>query len=318
MQVLEPITPDFEVIVVDDGSRDGSYAVVAEYHRRDPRIKGLRLSRRFGKEAALHAGLAHASGQATITMDADLQHPPECIPEFVARWRTGAAIVHGIKRECGHAPSVSRWATHAFNWLLTRLADLEMTGASDFKLLDRRVVQVLVRELPERNRFYRGLATWAGFSQATVPFRVVPRRAGETHWTRWSLARYAMRALTAFSSLPLLVVPLLGAVMLVFAFALGLEALISRLAGRSVSGFATLEMTVLFTGSLVMIGLGVIGQYLARIFDELKQRPICLIEAQVGFEQGHAYRHQGCPSRWDASRVQRLSGNCCRISSNSA
>ncbi len=278
--VLQPIDPNFEILVVDDGSADATFRLTAEAARRDPRIRGLRLSRRFGKEAALAAGLQHARGRAIITLDADLQHPPESIPEMAALWRQGAQIVHGVKRERGDQ-GLRRGSARFFNRLFARAAGFDLRDSSDFKLLDRQVARLLTRQLPERTRFYRGLSRWVGFTQAQVEFDVAPRHSGETQWGTLDLARYALENLTAFSALPLRLVPLLGLVMLGVALLLGIEALISRLSGDAVSGFATLEITLLFTGSLIMIGLGIIGQYLSLIYTEIKARPLYLIAEQT-------------------------------------
>lgn len=284
--VLQPVTEQYEIIVIDDGSRDATFLVASDRHARDPRIKALRFSRNFGKEAALVAGLERSRGQAVITLDADLQHPPELIPQLVARWREGAQIVHAVKQDRQVDGRLRAGAAALFNRLLSRLAGFDMLGACDYKLLDARVVKLLVQSFPERVRFYRGLSTWVGYTQATVRFTVQPRAAGLSRWGVIGLARYGWRAITAFSALPLQVVPLLGVLMLAVAILLGAEAIVSRLAGSAVSGFATLEITILFTGSLVMIGLGVIGQYLARIYEELKRRPVYLTDREVGFDQG--------------------------------
>lgn len=271
---------DVEILLVDDGSTDDSYALITRLHQQDERIKGMRFTRNFGKESALLAGLTYAHGDVVVTIDADLQHPPELIPSMVAQWQAGFAIVHGVKQE----PEFRRGYARLYNRLFSLLAGFDMQGASDFKLLDRSVVNQLVQRFPERRRYYRGLSRWMGYPQTELPFRVQARAAGESHWGMWQLLRYGWDALTSFSSLPLKLVPMLGVVMLVISLALGGEALWSRLTGESVSGFATLEMTILLTGSLVMIGLGIIGQYLARIYEELKRRPSFLIQERVGID----------------------------------
>jgi glycosyltransferase involved in cell wall biosynthesis len=281
--VLESVTKNWEIIVVDDGSSDETFSRVMSFNQDEPRIKGLRLSRRFGKEAALLAGMKRAGGQAVITMDGDLQHPPDTIPALIEAWRQGASIVHGVKKERLMGGSVHRWMARLFNRLFSRLAGFDLIGSSDFKLLDRRAVEAVVKHFPEHTRFHRGLSTWVGFQQVSVPFSVRPRPAGQTGWRLYDLIRYAWNTITAYTSLPLQLVPILGLVMLAISVILGLEAIISRLSGESVSGFATLEITILFAGSMIMIGLGIIGQYLGRMYDELKRRPIFLVDEDVGF-----------------------------------
>jgi glycosyltransferase involved in cell wall biosynthesis len=274
----------FEIIVVDDGSTDDTTDVIDAAHAKAPEIKGIVLSRQFGKEAALYAGLNHATGQAVITLDADLQHPPSLIPEMLEHWRNGAEIVHGVKRDRQADTLLQRLSASIYNAVFSRLSGFDLRGSSDFKLLDRRVVDVLTKSLPEYGRFYRGLSAWVGYRQVSAPFDVAPRESGESRWGGLGLVRYAIRTVTAFSSLPLMIVPVLGLVMLVIAVILGIEAIYSKLSGDAISGFATLEITILFTGSLVMIGLGVIGQYLARMFDEIKGRPVCLVSRVIGLD----------------------------------
>ena len=274
----------YEIIVVDDGSRDDTADLIDAAHTSTPEIKGIVLSRQFGKEAALFAGLKHASGKAVITLDADLQHPPSLIPEMLEHWRKGAEIVHGVKHDRGADSLLQRLTAAVYSAVFSRLSGFDLRGSSDFKLLDRRVVDVLTNDLPEYGRFYRGLSAWVGYRQVTIPFDVAPRKSGESRWGGLGLLRYAIHTMTAFSSLPLMIVPVLGLVMLVIALVLGVEAIFSRLAGDAISGFATLEITLLFSGSLIMIGLGVIGQYMARMFDEIKGRPVCLISRFIGMD----------------------------------
>jgi glycosyltransferase involved in cell wall biosynthesis len=274
----------YEIIVVDDGSTDDTAALIDAAHTTTPKIKGIVLSRQFGKEAALFAGLKHACGRAVITLDADLQHPPSLIPEMLEHWRKGAEIVHGVKQNRGADTLMQRLTAAVYSTVFSRLSGFDLRGSSDFKLLDRRVVEVLTNSLPEYGRFYRGLSAWVGYRQVSIPFDVAPRKSGESRWGGLGLLRYAIHTMTAFSSLPLMIVPVLGVVMLIISIILGIEAIFSKLAGHSISGFATLEITLLFSGSLIMIGLGVIGQYMARIFDEIKGRPVCLISRFIGLE----------------------------------
>ena len=281
----------YEIIVVDDGSTDNTAELIDTAHATHPEVKGIVLSRQFGKEAGLYAGLKHAGGQAVITLDADLQHPPSLIPEMLEHWRKGAEIVHGVKQDRRADTFLQRVTASIYNMVFSRLSGFDLRGSSDFKLLDRRVVDVLTKNLPEYGRFYRGLSAWVGYRQVSIPFDVAPRASGESRWGGLSLIRYAIRTMTAFSSLPLMIVPVLGLVMLIISMILGIEALLSKITGHAISGFATLEITILFSGSMIMIGLGVIGQYMARMFDEIKGRPVCLISRLIGLDN-NADSHQ--------------------------
>jgi glycosyltransferase involved in cell wall biosynthesis len=282
--IAEAENISYEIIVVDDGSTDDTSDLINAAHATTPEIKGIVLSRQFGKEAALFAGLKHASGKAVITLDADLQHPPSLIPEMLEHWRKGAEIVHGVKQDRHADTPLQRFTAVVYSSVFSRLSGFDLRGSSDFKLLDHRVVDVLTNSLTEYGRFYRGLSAWVGYRQVSIPFDVAPRKAGESRWGGLGLLRYAIHTMTAFSSLPLMIVPILGLVMLIISIILGIEAIFSKLAGDSISGFATLEITLLFSGSLIMIGLGIIGQYMARMFDEIKGRPICLISRFIGLE----------------------------------
>jgi len=259
-RVLEGIGPNYEIIVVDDGSTDDTFELVENAHRANHRIKGIRLSRRFGKESAMLAGLSKAQGKAVVTMDGDLQHPPDLIPEMVEKWRGGAQIVHGVKRASEHGNVLHRAASRIFYRIFSRFAGFNINESSDFKLIDARVVRRLVRDFPEQQRFHRGLSRWVGFRQENVVFEVAERPAGKSGWSLFDLVRYGWSTITSYTSLPLQVVPALGAVMLLVSVVLGAEALVSRIRGESITGFATLEITLLFTGSVIMIGLGVVGQ----------------------------------------------------------
>lgn len=274
----------WEIIVVDDGSRDHTFAQVQEMAARDKRIKGVRLSRNFGKEAAILAGLDAAGGDAVITMDADLQHPPHLIPALLDAWENGAKVVDAVKRSRDNDSAIARLRARLFNAALSRLAGIRLHNASDFKLLDRVVVDTITRQLPERRRFYRGLAEWVGYAHVSIPFDVEARADGEGKWSLWSLVELATTALVSFTSAPLRIVTFMGLVTLVFGLVVGTEALIGWVRGRAVSGFATIIFTLLIIGSFIMISLGVIGEYIAKIYDEIKARPTYLIENSVGLD----------------------------------
>ena len=272
----------YEIIVVDDGSPDETFLRVQEIAARNARVRGIRLSRNFGKEAALLAGLRASVGDAVITIDADMQHPPAMIPSMIRAWRGGAMVVNAVKRSRGTENWLERWRADLFNWLVTKLGGVDLRNSSDYKLLDRQVVDVLVDLLPEKKRFYRGLAQWIGFEQLNLPFDVDSRHAGESSWSARSLIGLAMTALLSFTSAPLRVVTLLGLLAMLVGVVIGGDALWSWLHNRAVSGFATTIMTLLFLGSLIMISLGIIGEYIAKIYDEIKARPSYLVAATCG------------------------------------
>jgi len=273
-----------EIIVVDDGSRDGTYERVRAIATAGLPVKAIRFSRNFGKESALLAGLKAAAGQVVVTMDADLQHPPSLVPIMLERWRAGAKVVHAVKRERTHDAAVTRWRAALFNGLLTRLGGIDVRNASDFKLLDRVAVDAIVVRLPERRRFYRGLADWVGFEQAAVPFDVGVRDAGEGKWSLRALFDLATTAVVSFTAAPLRIVTVLGLLTLGFALLVAADTVRSRLAGSAVSGFATLEITLLLLGSFIMISLGIVGEYIAKIYDEIKARPHFIVADTSGFE----------------------------------
>lgn len=274
---------EYEIIVVDDGSRDGTFDVLRSVAASNPRVRGLRLSRNFGKEAALLAGLRAARGACVVTLDADLQHPPKLIPALLEKWRQGAQVVHAVKRDRSTDSVTTRWRAAAVNGLIARLGGIDVRNSSDFKLLDRVAVEALSQGLVERSRFYRGLADWIGFDQASVPFDVAARGAGTGKWSVRSLLGLATTAVVSFTSAPLRLVTLLGVVTLGFGALVTADTLWSRLRGTSVTGFATLEITVLFLGSLTMISLGIVGEYIAKIYDETKQRPPYFLSGRCGF-----------------------------------
>lgn len=282
-RVLDDCQVDTEIIIVDDGSTDGTFDVVQRLCARDPRVKGIRFSRNFGKEAALLAGLRMTAGQAVITMDADLQHPPAVIPDLVKRWQQGAKVVHAVKRSRDSDPWIVRTRAAAFNFLMARLTGFDLRDSSDFKLLDRVAVDAIIHDLPEHRRFYRGLTAWIGYKTAAVPFDVGTRGRGEAKMSLRQLLGLAMVAVVTFTAAPLRIVTLLGFLTLGLGFVVGADALLSWWQGSAVSGFATLILVLLIIGSSIMISLGIIGEYLAKIYDEVKARPSYLIEAAEGF-----------------------------------
>jgi len=284
-EALETCDLPWEIIVVDDGSQDGTFSRLDELARVDDRIKGVRLSRNFGKEAALLAGLRVATGDAVITMDADLQHPPNLIPRMVEAWRKGARVVDAVKRNREQDGLVARVRARLFNSLLSTLGGINLRGASDYKLIDRVIVDAIARDLPESQRFYRGLSDWVGYEHATIPFDVEVRLEGEGKWSLWKLIELATTAIVSFTSAPLRLVTIMGLLTMLFGFLVALEALVGWFRGEAVSGFTTTIITLLILGSFIMISLGIIGEYIAKIYDEIKRRPPYLIERTLGIEE---------------------------------
>ncbi|MEF3304025.1 glycosyltransferase family 2 protein [Paenibacillus sp. GYB003] len=272
----------YEIIVVDDGSSDSTWDVLQQCAMRMRGVRGIRLSRNFGKETALCAGLEEARGAAVIVMDADLQHPPELIAMMVHLWRTDAKadIVEGIKRVRGTEPLTKRLGAKAFYGALTRLTGHRFEGASDYKLLDRKVVDAWKR-LPERTTFFRGMIVWLGFRTVQVEFDVPPRSGGKTRWSFLSLAKLALNAIIAYSAVPLRLIGVVGLLFLLGAFALGAQTLFRKWTGDAVTGFTTVILLLLVIGSAVMISLSTIGEYVAAIYNEVKGRPRYLIRERV-------------------------------------
>ncbi len=264
----------WDALLVDDGSRDRSGALVTEHAARDPRFALVEFSRNFGFQAALAAGLAHARGDAVVTLDADLQDPPEVIPEFVARWREGAEVVRAVRRS-REETGLRRLGMDFFHGLFGRVADYPIEpNTGTFGLLDRVAVNAL-NELPERNRFFPGLRSWVGFKTAEVVYDRRERAAGEPQQTFGRLLRYALDAIFSFSYLPLRLLTYTGTLVSCAGFALGCFFIVRSLLGIEVAqtGFTTLVTLVLFLGGVQLIGIGVLGEYLARVYDEVKQRP---------------------------------------------
>ena len=268
---------DFELIAVDDGSTDGTPARLAALAERDPRVQVLTLSRNFGHQAAITAGLDHAGGDAAVVIDSDLQDPPEVIPEMVERWREGYDVVHGVRSsregETRFKIATARW----FYRLLVRLTELPVRrDAGDFQLLDRSALDAL-GTLRERSRFLRGLTVWVGFRQTDVAYEREPRRAGETKYSLGKMLRFSFDAVSSFSNVPLQAATILGFVFSVVAF-LGIPVAIAfRIAGEFVPGITTVLLVVLLLGGIQLITVGIIGEYLGRVYEEVKGRPLYVV-----------------------------------------
>ncbi len=278
---LEECNLPYELVLVDDGSPDDTWQVIAVQAKNFHGLRALRLSRNFGKESALCAGLEHARGNAVIILDADGQHPPSLIPDMVRLWQSSEAdIVEAVKRRRGRESLSSKFGAQLFYFILNKLSGFHFKGASDFKLMNRKAVDAW-REMHERNVFFRGMTVWMGFTTIQIPFEVVPRSAGRSTWSVLKRLKLALIGITAFSSFPLHLVTFAGVVFLGLSVLLGLETLYLKLVGRAVSGFATVILLELIIGSLLMISLGIIGEYLARIYEEVKGRPRYIVKESI-------------------------------------
>jgi polyisoprenyl-phosphate glycosyltransferase len=270
---LRQSSATFEIVAVDDGSKDDTWDRIRAECGRLHELRGLRLSRNFGKEAALSAGLAHACGRAVIVMDADLQHPPELLPTFIEMWRQGGVdVIDGIKRVGPGDTLHRRLSSRIFNRLITALTGYDFRGTSDYKLIDRRVVDALL-QLGETRTFFRGLVEWAGFRHRTIEYDVAPRRTGGSRWSTVSLVRLAGRTIISFSALPLRLIHIAGVCLLVMAVGLAARILWLYWRGAAPSAMTTLVLLLLIVAALGLLGLAVVAEYVAAIYEEVKGRP---------------------------------------------
>ena len=268
---------EFELVLVDDGSEDRSPELLAELAARDPRVRVLGLSRNFGYQAAVAAGIDHCRGDVVITIDSDLQDPPELIGELIGEWAAGADVVYGVRRDREGEGRMKLLTARWFSAIFRRLADLDVpANAGDFRLLSRRAVDAL-RAMPERSRFMRGMTVWVGFRQSSVPYDREPRFAGDTRYRWRTLMRISLDAISSFSHTPLQVATLVGFVVSFLAF-LGIPyVIVNRLLGFYVEGVSTLLFAILLLGGIQLITLGIVGEYISRIYDEVKGRPLYLV-----------------------------------------
>ena len=257
---------------MDDGSRDGTWAAIQYQTARFPQVRGVKFSRNFGKEAAIFAGLAQARGDCAVVLDCDLQHPPEKIVEMYRLWQEGYQVVEGVKTSRGKESPLHTLAARTFYSIISNATGIDMSRASDFKLLDRRAVDTLLA-MREKNAFFRALSSWIGFRTTQVEFEVQPRLEGQSKWSLRSLIRYAVTNITSFSAAPLQIVTLLGVVVFLCSVVLGIWSLWQKATGQALEGFTTVILLQLFIGSILMICLGIIGYYIAKIYEEIKDRP---------------------------------------------
>lgn len=270
----------YELIFVDDGSKDDTWNEIEKASKDNPNVVGIHFSRNFGKESALFAGLAESTGDACIVMDCDLQHPPETLIEMYRLWQEGYEVVEGVKRSRGKESILHKASAGLFYKLISKAVKIDMSRASDFKLLDRKAVDSLLA-MPERNAFFRALSAWIGYKTTTVEFDVREREEGESKWSTWSLIKYAITNIVAFSAAPMQVVTIAGVLVFLFAVILGIQTLIKFFMGHAVAGFTTVILLILIIGSIIMISLGIIGYYISKIYEEVKGRPKYIISKKI-------------------------------------
>lgn len=275
---------NFELVFVNDGSKDKTWEFIQKAAETNSNVRGLNFSRNFGKESAMFAGLSNAYGDCCVIIDCDLQHPPEKIVEMYRLWEQGYEVIEGVKADRGDENAMHSLSAKAFYGLISKAIQIDMSRASDFKLMDRKVVNVILN-IKEKNIFFRALSSWVGFKTTTVEFEVQERIVGTSKWSIWSLVKYAISNITSFSTAPMQIVTILGGVMLVVSLILGGTSLYQKIVGLSVPGFTTMIIIQLFTGSIIMMSLGAIGYYIAKIYDEVQGRPRFIISEAIGVKQ---------------------------------
>ena len=283
-QLLEENKIDYELVFVNDGSADGTWEILSNMAKTQDHIVAVNFSRNFGKESAIFAGLEVAKGDACVLMDCDLQHPPEVIIEMYNIWKNNNIdIVEGVKSGRGKENPVYRWFSLLFYKLINKSSGLDLTGASDFRLLDRKAVDAL-NAMPERLTFFRAMSSWVGFKTEKVYFDVADRNVGKSKWSLKALMKYAVNSITSFTSAPLQLVTLFGAVTFIISVVLGVETLWNKIWGNSAEGFPTVIILQLLTSSIIMFSLGIIGYYVSKIYEEIKNRPRYIISEKISKE----------------------------------
>ena len=284
--VLREMNEDYELIFVDDGSRDATPQLLAELQLFDPHVRVLLLSRNFGHQIAVTAGLEEAAGAAVVIIDADLQDPPELIPQMVQLWREGNEVVYGVRLERKGESRFKLWTSKVFYRLINRLSETKMPlDAGDFRLIDRKVVNVL-KAMPERARFLRGMVSWAGFRQVALPFNRAARYAGKSKYPFRTMVHFATDGIISFSLVPLKLAIWTGFLAIWIAVAGILVAIIDRLMDKNLTrGWASLFVAVLFMGGVQLVSLGILGEYLGRIYTEVKRRPLYVVQERLGFSE---------------------------------
>lgn len=271
---------EHELLFINDGSKDRTWERISEAAASNTRVRGVSFSRNFGKESAIFAGLSEAKGDCCVVIDCDLQHPPEKIVEMYRLWEQGYDIVEGVKASRGKESGLHKFAAKSFYNIMSNSMGFDMSRASDFKLLDRKAVNVLLN-MNEKNAFFRALSSWIGFKSTQVEYDVREREVGTSKWSTRSLIKYALTNITSFTSAPMQIVTILGIIVFIVGLATSIEAIVRFFQGTAQAGFTTVIILQCFTGSFIMIGLGIIGFYISKIYDEVKGRPKYIIDKTV-------------------------------------
>ncbi len=271
---------EYELVFVSDGSKDTTFAIVKELSEQDAHVQGIQFSRNFGKEAAVFAGLEVAKGDCVAVIDCDLQHPPATLVEMYKLWEEGYEVVEGIKSSRGKESLIHKMFVGIFYGIMSKLMKLDMNATSDFKLMDRKVVDALLA-LTEKNTFFRALSFWVGFRSTSVSFEVQERVAGESKWSFMGLVKYAISNTTSFTTVPLQFITGIGFLSIIFSVIVGIQTLVKYFMGTAVEGFTTVIILLLIIGGCIMVSLGIIGHYLARIYEEVKGRPRYIISERT-------------------------------------
>ncbi len=283
-EILDAEGIAFEIIFVDDGSSDSTWGDIRSLTDCG-KVRGVRFSRNFGKESAIFAGLSAANGDCAVVIDCDLQHPPELIPKMYRLWEGGAEIVEAVKSSRGKEGLLYKLFAKSFYRLMKASSGINLDGASDFRLMDRKVIDALC-ELPERVTFFRALSGWVGFNTEKVEFDVQPRKAGKSKWSFKKLFIFAVNSVTSFTSFPLQIITFVGVMFGIFALILGVQTLVNYFLGKSAEGFSTVILLLLVTGACLMVGIGIIGLYLSKIYEEVRRRPRYIIAERADPSEG--------------------------------
>ncbi len=265
-----------ELVYVDDGSSDDTWNKIEAAAELHCNVRGVKFSRNFGKEAAIMAGLSEAKGDCCAVIDCDLQHPPEKLVEMYRLWEQGYEVVEGVKSDRGNESALHEFFAKAFYSLVSKATGFDMQSMSDFKLLDRKAVNEIIK-LNEKKAFFRAMSSWVGFKTARVEFEVQEREAGVSKWSTLNLTKYAIRNITSFSSAPMQLVTVLGVIILAISLVFSVIAIVQKILGIAVAGFTTVILLMMFSNSIIMISIGIVGYYISRIFEEVKNRPIYIV-----------------------------------------